>query len=341
MDNGYWYRSGITLHDSFPLFVTGQTDAAGRPVADESKALHPPQVAHFAAGDFDFTLVNLHLTFAGGNTSESAREMRSVLDYLDAYFNLPDHDPDVLVCGDFNTPSRLSGQTGSGGITAVPLITKGRAEADGSVVDMNYFLGIRTTDNVLVADFEEGTGQTSPGLNHPVAGTTAIVNGVWYHAAATYDGTTWRLYLNGNLEATLVVGASRLPQSLSTQHAGLGTAMTSAGAAAGFFAGIIDEARVWNVERTQAQIQGAMASEVLAAPGLIARWGLNEGAGASAGNSIAGSVDGTLTNGPVWTEDATVPLATEAGLRFGGTNAYVTFGNPAALTPGRIRSAFL
>jgi hypothetical protein len=31
------------------------------------------------------------------------------------------------------------------------------------VLDMNYFLGIRPTDNVLVADFEEGTGQTSPG----------------------------------------------------------------------------------------------------------------------------------------------------------------------------------
>jgi len=30
MDNGFWYRTGITLRDSFPLFVTNQMDSAGR-----------------------------------------------------------------------------------------------------------------------------------------------------------------------------------------------------------------------------------------------------------------------------------------------------------------------
>ena len=45
--------------------------------------------------------------------------------------------------------------TGTGGVTsAIPLLTKGRGEAEGSNVDMNYFLGIRSTDNVLVADYE-------------------------------------------------------------------------------------------------------------------------------------------------------------------------------------------
>jgi len=28
-DNGFWYRTGITLRDSFPLFVTNQMDSAG------------------------------------------------------------------------------------------------------------------------------------------------------------------------------------------------------------------------------------------------------------------------------------------------------------------------
>src|SRR6185503_3036527 len=45
--------------------------------------------------------------------------------------------------------------TGTGGVTAIPLITKGMAEVDDvNNKDMNYFLGIRQTDGVLVADFE-------------------------------------------------------------------------------------------------------------------------------------------------------------------------------------------
>ncbi len=117
MDNGFWYRSSTVLRDSFSLFVTGQTDASGRFIADTSRAQHPPQVAQFQIDDFDFTLITVHLTFADGDTAESARELHNVLDYLDWYFNQPDHDPDVIVCGDFNMPSALSGQTGKNGIT--------------------------------------------------------------------------------------------------------------------------------------------------------------------------------------------------------------------------------
>ncbi len=115
----------------------------------------------------------------------------------------------------------IATNTGSGGVVAVPLVTKGMAEAEGGNVDMNYFLGIRSTDNVLVADFED----TATGLNHPVAGTTVIpADGAWRHVAATYDGTTWRLYLNGVLEAQLVVG-NFTPQSTASSTRRSGTAL--------------------------------------------------------------------------------------------------------------------
>lgn len=213
--------------------------------------------------------------------------------------------------------------TGTGGVTAVPLMTKGRGEGDGSNVDMNYFLGISST-GVLAADFED----MATGLNHPVSGVTPIVTGVWHHAAVTYDGAKWQLFLNGKLETELVVGQS--PRSDSIQHAGLGTAMTSAGATAGYFSGAIDEARIWNYARTQQQITDNMPLEITIGTGLVARWGLNEGTGTNAGNSIIGGVNGTLTNGPTWVNGS--PFAVELNaLYFGGTNAYVTFGNAAAL----------
>lgn len=220
--------------------------------------------------------------------------------------------------------------TGSGGVSAVPLLTKGRSENDGSNVDMNYFLGFRGTDNVLCGDYEEGTGQASPGLNHPVYGITSIRNNTWYHAAATFDGTTWRLYLNGKLEATSVVGPGHLPQSLSIQHAGLATAMNSLGSPAGFFNGIIDEARIWNYARSAQQINDDMYVEVTAGTGLLGRWGCNDGNGLTAVNSVGTGPNGTLVNGAFWGAGSTFALANS--LDFGQSNgAVVNLGDPAAL----------
>src|SRR5215211_6171073 len=206
--------------------------------------------------------------------------------------------------------------TGTGGLaSSVPLVTKGRAEAEGSNVDMNYFLGIDTATNKLAVDFEEGASGASPGLNHPLIGNTVVTSNVWHHAAATYDGTIWRLYLDGAADGSLAVGQP--PRSDSIQHAALGTAMTSTGAASGFFQGVIDEARIWNYARTQTQIRATKDLEVSSGNGLLGRWGLNEGGGTTAATSI-GSVNGTLANAgwvagaPVSTD--TTPPAQPQGL---------------------------
>ena len=65
------------------------------------------------------------------------------------------------------TGTGVSANTGSApSCTAVPLITKGMHEADGSNVDANYFLGIDGS-NHLCADFEDYNN----GTNHPITGT--------------------------------------------------------------------------------------------------------------------------------------------------------------------------
>ena len=186
--------------------------------------------------------------------------------------------------------------TGGGGVVAVPLVTKGMAEAEGDNRDTNYFLGIDGKRRVLAADFED----TANGGNHPVFGVTPICDGVWYHAAATYDGTTWRLYLNGNLERRSSVG-NFTPRFDSIQQAALGTALNSTGSASGAFLGALDEVRIWNVARSAADIQAAMsAAAVRAAAGLIGRWGLDEGTGLQAADSTGSGVTGTLRNGVAW-----------------------------------------
>ena len=201
--------------------------------------------------------------------------------------------------------------TSTGQITnAIPLVTKGRSQADASTADMNYFLGIDGSSNKLVADFEEGATGTTPGLNHPITGTTIVTSNVWHHAAATYDAATgiWHLYLDGNADGTVTVSPAQPPRADSLQHAALGTAMNTSGTPAGFFNGIMDESRIWNVARTQAQIQGAMNTELTSGTGILARWGYNEGAGTTLASNPAG-VTGTVVASPIWVGGFNTPVA--------------------------------
>src|SRR5438128_8978254 len=123
--------------------------------------------------------------------------------------------------------------------------------------------------------------------------------------------------------------------------------MDSTGTAAGFFNGVLDEARVWNFARTQAEIDATKDIEVLSASGLIGRWGMNEGSGTSVADSSGSGINGTAMNGPVWvpgfpssssgtptpTPTAT-PTPTHTGtpgsagtaLDLDGSNDYVTLG---------------
>src|SRR5947207_6880877 len=218
--------------------------------------------------------------------------------------------------------------TGSGGVIGVPLITKGMAESEGNNKDTNYFFGIDGKRRVLVADFED----TINGGNHPVYGVTPICDGVWYHAAVTYDGTTWRLYLNGVLETQLVAG-NFTPRFDSIQHAALGTALNSNGSASGAFQGALDEVRIWNVARDASQIQSAMTDVLPSAPGLIGRWSLDEGTGTSISDSSGSGVTGTLKNGPTWVAGSpfapTPQLPGDYGVHLKGTTGaadYISLG---------------
>src|SRR2546422_1190474 len=124
-----------------------------------------------AVGGLSFDGVGQHVSFG------TARNLGSPTFTLEAWFNW--------------TGGGIAANTGNGGLTAIPLIAKLSAEADGDNRDGNYFLGIRTPDGVLAADLEEGATGAAPGTNHPVFGVTAIRTNTWHHGAVTYNGTNW------------------------------------------------------------------------------------------------------------------------------------------------------
>ena len=115
-------------------------------------------------------------------------------------------------------------------------------------------------------------------VNHGIIGTTTLANGTWYHAAATYDGTTFRLYLNGVLENAAAVAGGPGTGEHPSRRPGHGPRHDRC--AAGFFNGVLDEVRIWNVARTRRpDLQLAATRNSPRARGLTARYGLNEGSG--------------------------------------------------------------
>ncbi|HEY3216020.1 MAG TPA: LamG-like jellyroll fold domain-containing protein, partial [Candidatus Eisenbacteria bacterium] len=184
--------------------------------------------------------------------------------------------------------------TGSGGIPdAVPLVTKGRAESQGQADNINYFLGLRQSDAVLCADFGEGPEGPSPGLNHPVAGITPIAPGAWHHVATTYDGSTWKLYLDGNLETQLAV--NRPVADASPVMAAVSSSLDSGNVPAGYFDGAIDEVRIWNFARSASEIQNTMSQSLyFPTPGLVGNWRLDEATGVTAFGTAGTGINGTI-----------------------------------------------
>lgn len=153
------------------------------------------------------------------------------------------------ITGWFKMPTGTFGtatSTGTGGISAIPLVTKGRSETDTVGFNVNYFMGIST--NKLAGDFESGGG-----TNHPITGGTTLIAGRWYFGAITYDGANFRLYLNGVSDAS-PIATSDAPDITTAQPACIGSAMTTAAIAAGGFNGYIDEVAIWGTALSSSQI---------------------------------------------------------------------------------------
>ena len=162
-----------------------------------------------------------------------------------------------------------------------------------------------------MADFEEGQTGATPSLNHPITAATVVTLNVWHHAAATYDGSTWNLYLDGVLDGTLAVGATHPANAATTVLTSVGSALNTTGVADGFFAGVVDEVRIWSVARTLSQINATRNVEVTTPQtNLMGVWNLNEGSGTSLADNSGNGITGAAVGSPTWV--AGFPLANQA-----------------------------
>jgi len=127
--------------------------------------------------------------------------------------------------------------------------------------------------------------------------TTSIIPLHQYtHIAATYDGTTAKLYVNGVLDTSKPV-SSGVGNSSGNLYIGFNPDRFDAVLP---FKGIIDECRIWNIARTESEIQATMNQSLNGnEPGLIGYWKFDEGTGSTTSDETSNGNDGTIS-GAIW-----------------------------------------
>lgn len=197
------------------------------------------------------------LIVAGGSPMVGAQDSALVFDGIDDIVTIaeppawPISTPTLTVEA-WIKPSDTSG-------TSIGSIVRG---GDGFTLALVY------SDNTAVI-FSIAIGPTGG----PVTPTGSLVEGRWDHFAGTYDGTTVRIYQNGQF----------VDQWL---HTAGGNVVIRDDVFIGFWPGVggfpgdIDEVRIWNAVRTPAEIARWMTLPLTGEePGLIGYWKFDEGAG--------------------------------------------------------------
>ena len=106
-----------------------------------------------------------------------------------------------------------------------------------------------------------------------ITGTTVLTPNTWYHATFVFENNnSLRLYLNGNLEASIAIGNRTLRNSDNRLRIGVGNIASE------HFNGDIDEVRVWNKVLNATDILNTMNCELQASEtGLVAYYKFNQG----------------------------------------------------------------
>ena len=128
---------------------------------------------------------------------------------------------------------------------------------------------------------------------------TSVNTGQWIHVAVTRVRTTGVLsiYINGNLNASATVSNRNTLNSSSTLSVGTLNESNSY-----YFNGAMDDIRIWNKVRTQADIKSTMTATMISGtPNLVDYFKLDEPTGTIASNTVNPSNDATLVNTPEWT----------------------------------------
>lgn len=171
-----------------------------------------------------------------------------------------------------------------------------------------YGITLTTNGNLNFFIRTSVTGTSYVGVSYPVSNLT---NNTWYHVAGSFDGRYIRMYINGSLVGTYDIGSTgTVVYTYPSNPLFVGADPTDNSTPQGlYFAGQIDELRLWNSARTQAQIQASMNDELdpldpAETSGLVSYYTFNQGVPAGTNNGLTTVIDQTGTNNGLLTSFA-------------------------------------
>ncbi|WP_155859065.1 LamG-like jellyroll fold domain-containing protein [Chryseobacterium oranimense] len=116
----------------------------------------------------------------------------------------------------------------------------------------------------------------------------ALATNTWNHIAATYDGSTMKIYINGVLDASVAASGNFTANGILYLARNYDNSRT--------LNGFLDEFRVWKRALTASEILANNCNVPAGSPNLEANWKMNEGSGNGALDATANTHFATLIN---------------------------------------------
>jgi hypothetical protein len=176
-----------------------------------------------------------------------------------------------------------------------------------------HYVSLQHYAYIVIGDWADTTSITAwaAGLDpHTIGSSLFDTTDTWYHIAFVYDGTNQYLYINGIIDQ--VIPTTGTVYFDTTYNSGL-VIGARYNQALQYVEGRIDEVRLWNIARSQIEIQNSMNS-LLAGneEGLLAYYQFEDGPGSDTATDITGNGNTLSLNNMdinnVWVNDSPVDL---------------------------------
>ncbi|MEM7333864.1 MAG: Ig-like domain-containing protein [Chloroflexota bacterium] len=129
------------------------------------------------------------------------------------------------------------------------------------------------------------------GCGNSIFSTGTITEGVWQHVAVTVDSGGTTFYING------VESGTSANTQITNNSGSLYISRQGQNCNCNFYEGGLDEVRIWNVARTQTEIQDNMNQSLTGSEtGLVAYYKMDDGTGTTLSDSTTNSNDISMVN---------------------------------------------